>query len=108
MKPASDIASCVEAHRTLVAALEPLTDHDLRSPSLLPRYSRAHVVAHLANKARAHVWVIGGAREGEIRQLHPDGYDPDRAADEGARRSAAELRADLSQSFELLEGAWEE
>jgi maleylpyruvate isomerase len=83
-----------------------LTDDDFEAPSLLPGYSRGHVVAHLANKVRAHVWVFGGPPAGEIRQLHPDGYDADRAADAGASRSADELRADLMHSFDLLQAAW--
>src|SRR5512142_741009 len=107
MKPDADIHSCVAAHGALLAALAPLTNDDFRAPSLLPGYSRAHVVTHLANKSRAHVWVFGGPPAGEIRQLHPDGYDADRAADAGASRSAAELRADLEQAFGRLEAAWE-
>jgi maleylpyruvate isomerase len=106
MKPDADVHYCTVAHRALVVALAPLTDDDFRSPSLLPGYSRGHVVTHLANKARAHVWVFGGPSAGEIRQLHPDGYDADRAAADGARRSADELRADLRQSFDLLETTW--
>lgn len=107
MKPDADIDSCVAAHRALLAALGPLTDDNFRSPSLLPRYSRGHVVTHLANKTRAHLWIFGGPPVGEIRQLHPDGYDVDRAVDAGASRSASELRADLTQSFDLLQAAWE-
>src|SRR5438105_8746360 len=105
MKPLADIDACGAAHRALLAALGPLTDDDFRSPSLLPRYSRGHVVTHLANKTRAHVFIFGGPPVGEIRQLHPDGYDADRAADAGASRSGAELRADLTQSFDLLQAA---
>jgi maleylpyruvate isomerase len=107
MKPGGDIDTCIAAHRVLLGDLAPLTDDDFRSPSLLPRYSRAHVVAHLANKTRAHVWVFGGPPVGEVRRLYPDGYDADRAADEGAGRSADDLRTDLTQSFDLLETAWE-
>src|SRR5215467_13405317 len=103
MRPEADIASCTSAHRELLAALAPLSDADFRSPSVLPRYSRGHVVTHLANKARAHVWVFGGPPVGEVRRLHPDGYDADRAADAGASRSAPQLRADLAESFDLLE-----
>jgi maleylpyruvate isomerase len=106
MKPDADIGCCVAAHRTLLAALASLTDDEFRAPSLLPRYSRAHVVTHLANKARAHVWVFGGPPVGETRRLHPDGYDADRAADAGASRSATELRGDLTQSLAQLEAAW--
>jgi maleylpyruvate isomerase len=107
MKPLAYIDACCTSHRQLLAGLAPLTDDDFRSPSLLPRYSRAHVVTHLANKAKAHVEILGGPAAGEIRQLHPDGHDPDLAADVGAARSAAELRSDLTQSLERLEVAWD-
>jgi maleylpyruvate isomerase len=107
MRPDAAIATCVRAHEALLAALVPLQDAEFQAASLLPRYSRAHVVTHLANKARAHVWVLGGPAVGEVRRLHPAGYDADRAADLGADRPAAALRADLAQSVEQLEEAWD-
>jgi uncharacterized Actinobacterial protein TIGR03083 len=107
MRPAPEIEACRTSHRRLLAALAPLTDGDFRSPSLLPRYSRGHVVTHLANKTTSHVLLFGGPAAGEIRQLHPAGYDADLAADTGAGRSAAELRSDLERSFALLEAAWD-
>ncbi len=107
MKPIDTIEACCTSHRLLLAGLAPLTDADFRAPSLLPRYTRGQVVTHVANKARAHVLVLGGPEAGEIRQIHPDGYDPDLAADLGAGRSAAELRTDLAQCFESLESAWD-
>ena len=90
----------------LVTGLAPLADHDFRAPSLLPRFTRGHVVTHLANKARAHAWLFGGPAEGEVQRLHPAGYDADGAAYLGAGRSATELRTDLKGSFDLLEAAW--
>lgn len=107
MEPVDTIEACRTSHRLLLVGLAPLTDDDFRAPSLLPRYSRGHVVTHLANKSKAHVLIFGGPAAGEIRQLHPDGYDPDLAADLGASRSAAELRSDLAQCFGLLEATWE-
>jgi maleylpyruvate isomerase len=107
MRPDDDIAACRTSHRVLVAALAPLSDDDLRSPSLLPGYSRGHVVAHLTNKTKAHVWLFGGPSAGEIRRLHPDGYDADLAAGAGAGRSAVELRSDLKHWFEQLDAAWQ-
>lgn len=107
MRPAANIDACRASHRRLLAALARLTDDDFRAPSLLPRYSRGHVVTHLANKAAAHVWLFGGPAAGEIRRLHPDGYDADLAADAGAGRSAGELCSNLQRSFELLEAAWD-
>jgi maleylpyruvate isomerase len=107
MKPVAAIEACRTSHRRLLAALAPLTDDDFRAPSLLPRYSRGHVVTHLANKAKAHVRLFEGAALADIRRLHPDRYDPDLAADAGADRCAAELRSDIETSFALLEAAWD-
>jgi maleylpyruvate isomerase len=106
MRPTATIDACRTSHQLLLENLAPLTDDALRVPSLLPRYSRGHVVTHITNKARAHVLVLEGAAVGEVRRVHPDGYDPDQAADAGADRPAAELRADLADSLQLLESAW--
>lgn len=107
MKPVGTIEACRTSHRLLLASLAPLTDDDFRAPSSLPRYSRGHVVAHIANKAMAHVGIFDGAAAGEIRKLYPDEYDPDLAADRGASRCAADLRAHLAGCFELLEAMWD-
>ncbi len=107
MKPVDTIAACRTSHRLLLASLASLTDEDFRGPSLLPGYSRGHVVTHLANKVKAHVLIFGGPPAGEVRRLHPDGYDPDLAADLGASRSPSELRFDLARVFALLEATWE-
>ena len=106
MKPTASIEMCLESHRRLLDGLAPLADDDFLAPSLLPRFTRGHVVTHLANKAKAHVALFGGPAAGEVRRLHPVGYDADVAADSGASRSAVELRADLQDSFKLLEVAW--
>lgn len=95
------------SHRQLLTDVAALTDDDLRSPSLLPGYSRAHVLMHLVNKAAAHVLLFEGAAVGEIRRLHPVGYDPNQAAAAGVGRSASQLWADLAASLELLEQAWD-
>jgi maleylpyruvate isomerase len=107
MKPIDTIDACRTSHRLLIESLAPLTDVDFRAPSLLPRYSRGHVVMHIANKSKAHALIFGGAAAGEVRQIHPDGYDPDLAADLGASRSAAELRSDLAECLEILEATWD-
>jgi maleylpyruvate isomerase len=106
MKPSATVDACRRSHQLLLDSLAPLTDDDFRVPSLLPRYTRGHVVTHIANKARAHVLVVEGAAVGEVRRIYPDGYDADQAAEAGADRPAAELRADLAHSLQLLEAAW--
>ena len=107
MRPVEHIDTCRTSHRRLLDDVAALTDDEFRSPSLLPGYSRGHVVMHLANKAKAHVWLFEGAAAGETRRLHPAGYDPDQAAAAGAGRSARQLLVDLTASFELLEAAWD-
>ena len=107
MKPTASIEVCLTSHRRLLDGLAPLVDGDFRAPSLLPRFTRGHVITHLANKTKAHVVLFGGPAAGEVRRLHPVGYDADMAADSGASRSAAGLRTDLQDSFKLLEAAWD-
>ena len=107
MRPINTIDACRASHRLLLEGLQPLTDTDFRAPSLLPRYSRGAVVTHLANKTRAHVRLFDGAAAGEVRPIHPDGYDPDVAANLGGNRSASHLRSDVAQCLQLLEAAWE-
>ena len=107
MRPAEQIDVCRASHQRLIIGLADVTDADFRRPSLLPGYSRGHLVTHIANKARAHVRLFEGAAVGEMRRVHPVGYDPDHAASVGAGRSALQLRTDLSASFDVLEAAWD-
>lgn len=107
MRPAEQIDACRTSHQGILADIAPLKDDDLRLPSLLPGYSRGHVIAHLVNKAKAHIWLFEGAAARETRRLHPIGYDPDASAAAGSGRPARDLLADLSTSFDLLEAAWD-
>ncbi len=61
MRPIDTIDACRMSHRLLPDSLAPLMDGDFRAPSLLPRYSRGHVVEHITNKAKAHVQLFDGA-----------------------------------------------
>ena len=106
MRPDSAIDACVDSHRRLLDDIEQLTDEDLKAPSGLPRWSRAHVLAHLINKAHAHVRLFGGPPTGEVRRLYPLDYDQEVAADARAHGAASELRSDMQQAFSDLEGAW--
>jgi maleylpyruvate isomerase len=75
-------------------ALTELSDEDFRQPSLLPGWTRAHVVAHVARNADALANVLHGAQAGEVRAQYPSVQARNDEIEEGARRSAAELVAD--------------
>lgn len=107
MKPGALLETCRSSHRSITRAMEGMSEDDFREPSLLPGYSRGHVVAHLINKTRAHVLVFEGAAAGEVRRLHPVGHDPDAAATDGSRRSSDAFSADLHDAFQDLERAWD-
>ena len=75
-----------------------LTHPALREPSLLPGWTRAHVLAHLARNADALRNLLVGARSGQDRPAYAS--EQARAADieHGAGLDAKELMADLAGS----------
>jgi maleylpyruvate isomerase len=84
--------------------LEAVAAADLRRPSLLPGWSRAHVVAHLARSADAQRRLIAGALAGREVEQYPGGRE--REIDLGASRGDVELRADLRAASEALDEVW--
>jgi maleylpyruvate isomerase len=73
-----------------------LSESDLRAPSLLPGWSRGHVLAHLARNADAMRNLLAGARAGQQRPAYASAEA--RAADieAGAAAGARELVDDLA------------
>jgi maleylpyruvate isomerase len=71
-------------------------DADVRAPSLLPGWSRAHVLTHIARNAEGINRTLDGALRGQKVARYPHGQ-AGRAADieAGAGRRAAELLADV-------------
>jgi maleylpyruvate isomerase len=104
--PEREIAGCMRSHRVLVGALTGLTDIQVRSPSLLPDWSVAHVLTHIARNADSVTRRIEGAARGEIVDQYPGGY-AGRAADiaAGAGRPATDLLDDVRESADRLEAA---
>lgn len=84
--------------------LERWTDDDVRQPSLLPNWTRAHVLTHLARNADSISRTVSGALRGELVVRYPDG-DTGRNADieAGAGRGVTELIADVRESAERLD-----
>jgi maleylpyruvate isomerase len=106
MRPDADITGCAAAHARLLEAVSGLDDDAVRRPSLLPDWSIAHVLAHLARNADSHVNMLEGALRGEVRWQY--GLDQrEREIEEGAARSAAVLLDDLGSSVAELESLWQ-
>ena len=78
---------------------EQWSDADMRAPSLLPNWTRGHVLTHIARNADGITATLAGALRGEIVLRYPGG-PAGRAADieDGAGRSAVELVDDVRES----------
>ncbi|MHB8340004.1 MAG: maleylpyruvate isomerase N-terminal domain-containing protein, partial [Mycobacteriales bacterium] len=83
-----------------------MSEGEGHEPSLLPSWSRAHVIAHITRKTHSHVWLLDGARTGEVRDqhTHPEMSDAHLlAADE---QPLLELRAELAEAFTQIEDSF--
>ncbi len=98
-------ANALDAHRRLARVIEDLTDEQVAQPSVLPGWTRGHVLAHLANGTVA----LAGQAEHEGTKVEPyPGGRParDAAIEAGAGRSAAEHRAAIAEAVARLTKAW--
>jgi maleylpyruvate isomerase len=84
-----------------------LTEEDVRQPSLLPGWSRAHVLTHFARNADGIAATLHGAVLGEPRAMYPGGQaGRDADIEAGASRSADELVEDVAAAAAALDRAW--
>jgi maleylpyruvate isomerase len=74
----------------------------LRQPSLLPGWSRAHVLAHLARNADAMRNVLIGARAGQERPGYPSAEAREADIEQGAGADAQVLVTGLADSAVAL------
>jgi maleylpyruvate isomerase len=79
-----------------------LTEDDLRAASLLPGWTRAYVLAHLARGADAMRTLLAGVRSGEYRAAFGGAQEVAAATEESAARRAADLMTDLADSAMAL------
>ena len=100
------VAGCAYAHQRLLASLENLTDAQCRQDSLLPNWSRGHVLTHLARNADSHVSLLQAAVRGEVGEQYASAEQRNGDIERGAIRSAEELVMDLRLSIYGLEAAW--
>jgi maleylpyruvate isomerase len=99
----------------LLAGTAAITDARAREPSLLPGWTRGHLLTHLARGADGLRNLLTWARTGVMTPQYPSAAARDEDIEAGAGRSAAELRADVAESAAALaaeaaslsEAAWQ-
>ena len=91
-----------QATQRLLDTARVITEPDLRAPSLLPGWTRAHVLAHLARGADAMRNLLVGVRSGQERAAYVSAEARQADIEYGAGLRPAELTADLADSAMAL------
>lgn len=91
-----------QATQRLLGTARILTEPDLRAPSLLPGWTRAHVLAHLARGADAMRNLLVGVRSGQDRPAYASAAARQAGIEHGTRMRPGELAADLADSAMAL------
>ncbi len=89
----------------LLHSIAELTDEQARGSSLLPGWTRGHVLTHLARNADAMGNLVTSARTRAFVPMYPSRPERDAAIEAGAGRKAAELLADVEMSHQRLTAA---
>jgi maleylpyruvate isomerase len=99
---APDVASADERLMGTVATLD---ETSVRAPSLLPGWSRGHVLAHIARNADSYVNLLTWARTGVETPMYPSVERRNADIEAGAGRPLAEHEADLAAAAERFTAA---
>jgi maleylpyruvate isomerase len=91
-----------QATQRLIDTARVITEPDLRVPSLLPGWTRAHVLAHLARGADAMRNLLVGVRSGQERPAYVSAEARQADIEHGAGMRADELTANLADSAMAL------
>lgn len=83
----------------LLATAAALSDEEVRAPSLLPGWTRAHVLTHLARSADSRSRLLASARSGTDLPQYADEAQREREIEEGADRPAAVLLNDMDTAL---------
>lgn len=108
------LADIEAATDRLTAAIAALTDAQAAGPSLLPRWTRGHVLTHLARNADGMANVLRWARTGTQTPMYASPASRDADIEAGAGRPAGVLAADVRESAAVFareaslvpDGAW--
>lgn len=93
-----------QATTRLLATVGSMSDTQAREPSLLPGWTRGHVLTHIARNAGAIGNLLRSARTGTQIPMYPSQEVRNADIEAGAGRPAADLLADVRASAAALEG----
>jgi maleylpyruvate isomerase len=82
----------------LLATATALSDAQAREPSLLPGWTRGHVLSHIARNADGMVNLLNWARTGTETPMYASAESRSADIEAGAGRPAADLTADVRES----------
>jgi maleylpyruvate isomerase len=82
----------------VLATIARITDEQARGPSLLPRWSRGHVLTHLARNADGLANLLIWARTGVVTPQYPSMQVRNEQIEAGAGRPARELIIDFANT----------
>jgi maleylpyruvate isomerase len=91
-----------QATQRLLDAARVLPEAELRAPSLLPGWSRAHVLAHVARNADALRNLLIGARVRQHRPAYASAQAREAGLETGAAQAPRDLMNDLADSAMAL------
>ncbi len=108
----NDFSPRLEALEASTEALQhtvrTLTDHQVAEPSLLPGWTRGHVLTHVARNADAMLNLVTWARTGDKTPMYVSREQRDADIEEGAARTADALVADVEDTHDRLIAALQE
>lgn len=107
VRPDELLQEVAQSESRLARRLAMLTEADLRQPSPLPGWSRAHVVAHLAGNAKAFANALERVAAGEVPEQYPGGRAArDAEIEAWAALARDELLARAADAAASLNAAW--
>ena len=103
---AAFVAGVRRSEAALEEALRGISDDDVAQPSLLPGWTRGHVLTHIARNADGATRMLLAAAQGVVGEQYPGGMDKRNAdIDAGSGRPATEIVDDIVGTAQRLDTA---
>jgi maleylpyruvate isomerase len=95
-----EVGSCAASQAALITHVRSVADGAPSAPSMLPGWSRGHVLTHIARNGDSHVVMLDG------RPQYPSAETRNRDIDLGAERAWADLVEDVESASSAVDRAF--